>query len=223
LRSRTVLVRRVAAVSAALVLLSANAAGAVTAISQPHGNPYVVALDSNGKPEQFTIVATGFPAGSLVYAEQCDARATSATNWLPTRDCDIGSSPAAAIVDATGAARFPAGDVNHGLQPFTGLGPEGLFNCLTPSAPSLNNGLPEYRTCQIRVSSNNNQPTIDQAFVAISFGSAPSGAPAGASTVATSKASSSTAAFVVVGIVVLAALATAIVFARRRRRVSQAA
>ena len=225
MRSRTARAVTVAAVSVALVMLFANVVGAVTAISQPTGNPYVVALDAAGKPRPFTIVATGFRAGSLVYVEQCDARATSAPNWLPTRDCDIGTSPAAVIVDATGTARFPAGDVNHGMQPFTGLSPEGLFSCLAPSAPSLNNGLPEYRSCQIRVSSNNNQPTTDQTFLAISFGSAPSGTPAttaDGSTVAASKSSTHGTAIVVAGVVVMLAAAAAIVFALRRRRLSRA-
>ena len=59
-------------------------------------NPYHVTLDAQGQPVPFTIVAAGFPAGSLVYVEQCDAQPPSAPNWSPTRNCDIGTSPPAA-------------------------------------------------------------------------------------------------------------------------------
>ena len=81
--------------------------------------------------------------------------AADAPNWSPTQDCDIGSSPAPAIVGSDGRARFEAGDPNHTFQPFVGLGPEGLFSCLAPDVKSPKNGLPEYRNCQVRVSSNN--------------------------------------------------------------------
>ena len=149
-------------------------AGAATTITEPSARPYLVALDTQGRPKPFTVAASGFPAGSLVYVEQCDPQPTSAPNWAPTRNCDIGSSPAPAIVDANGRARFDAGDRNHAFQPFVGLGPEGLFNCLTPDAKSPKNGLPEFRACQVRVSSNNNQSTTDQVFLPIVFGNSSS-------------------------------------------------
>jgi len=165
----------VAAIAIATLFTSlfATAAGAAPSIGEPHGSPYVVKLDAQGKPVPFTVVAKGFPPGSLVYVEQCNGRPPTAPNWLPTRDCDIGSSPAAAIADATGTARFPAGDLNHGFPAFVGLGPEGLFHCLTPDAKPTDDGLAYYRTCQIRVSSNNNVSTTDQVFQPIAFGSVP--------------------------------------------------
>jgi hypothetical protein len=210
-------VGRLSAIALVLIAVAPtmSRADAVTSISEPNGNPYGVQLDPQGRPVPFTIVVAGFPAGSLVYVEQCDPQPTSAPNWAPTRDCDIGTSPAAAIVDPTGRARFDAADRNHSFQPFVGLGPESLFSCVTPGAAAAKNGLPEYRSCQIRVSSNNNQSTPDQVFMPIVFGSA------SASPAAPGRSGSSshlTTLFVIVAVVVLlVAVGAAPVVARRRR------
>jgi hypothetical protein len=205
LRSLERLTRRVVGIGAivALGLTFAPALGradATTAISEPRGNPYHVPLDAQGRPIPFTVAVAGFPAGSLVYVEQCDAQPPSATNWAPTRNCDIGSSPAAAIVDGKGQARFDAGDRNHAFQPFVGLGPESLFKCLTAGAAPAKNGLSEFRSCQIRVSSNNSQSTADQVFLPIVFGSA------SASSGAQSSSSSSSRSMVILVVVILVVL-----------------
>jgi len=205
-------------------VLSATVAGAVPAITEPSGAPFAVGMDAQGKPVAFTIAVSGFPAGSLVYVEQCDPRPPTSLNWLPTRDCDIGSSPAAAIVGRDGTARFPAHDVNYGFQVFAGLSPEGLFSCLGPNAPSLHNGLPEYRSCQIRVSSNNNQPTTDQVFLPIVFAPSPSAVPTTTAAAPSSHSSSGSAALIVgipVALVAIAGVVT--VEVRRRRRVARSA
>jgi YD repeat-containing protein len=210
--------RYVIAVAVAMLALFASGndrAGAATAITEPRGSPYRVQFDPQGKPKRFTIVVTGFPAGSIVYVEQCDARPTSAPDWAPTRDCDIGTSPAPAIVDPTGRAEFVAGDRNHSFQPFVGLGPQGMFSCLTPNSPSATNGLPEYRTCQVRVSSNNNQTTADQVFLPLTFGRAPADAPA--STPAGESASNATLPVVLTVVVLLMLVGAGIATAYRRR------
>jgi hypothetical protein len=219
-------IRRLAELGAIAIMLLGVApmmgrADALTSISEPRGNPYQVQLDAQGRPMPFTIAVAGFPAGSLVYVEQCDARPTSAANWAPTRDCDIGTSPAAAIVDPSGRARFDAGDRNHSFQPFVGLGPESLFSCLTPGAASAKNGLAEYRSCQIRVSSNNNQSTADQVFMPIVFGSA--SAPLAAASHAGSSSSKLTTVFVIIAIVVLLGVAgRGLMLGLRRRRMTRA-
>ncbi|HEV7524789.1 MAG TPA: hypothetical protein VGP92_07480 [Acidimicrobiia bacterium] len=205
-----------------VVTLLAGVAGAAPAISAPRGNPYVVKVDAQGRPVPFTVSVTGFPAGSLVYVEQCDGRPPTSPNWLPTRDCDLGSSPAAAIVDAHGNARFPAGDPNHAFPAFTGLGPEGLFRCLSPGAAPGHDQLPEYRTCQVRVSSNNNVTTSDQVFLPIAFGSASAPAPTTGSTSAkagSGGSSSSSSGTVIAAVAVLVVGAGVLIaFARKRRR-----
>jgi hypothetical protein len=202
-------------VAVALVTLAAMAhAGAAPTIAEPTANPFPVQLDPKGHPVPFTIAAAGFRAGSLVYVEQCDAKPPTEQDWEPTRNCDIGTSPAAAIVDPSGQARFAATDPNHALQPFVGLGPQGLFSCLAPNAPSLKNGLPEFRTCQIRVSSNNNQSTSDQVFLPIVFGN--SRASAGSSN-AGSSSSKSTFLVIGVGAALLAIVAVTALEIRRRR------
>lgn len=136
-------------------------------ITQPTGNPFVVPGNASGAPLPFTITASGFMPGSLVYVEQCDGTPATAQGWSPTANCDLGSSPAAAIVSGNGVATFAASDTNHAFHPFEGVSPQGLINCLSPHDPSPNNGLPDFRTCQIRVSSNNSAITADQAFLPI--------------------------------------------------------
>ena len=207
-------VARYGALASLLLVIApmVSRADAVTTIVAPDGAPYHVPVDAQGRPVPFTIAVTGFPAGSLVYVEQCDAQPTSAPNWAPSRDCDIGTSPAPVIADAGGRARFAAGDRNHSFQPFVGLGPEGLFSCLTPGAAALNNGLPEYRSCQIRVSSSNTQSTTDQVLLSIVFGNAS----------ASHSGSSPRATTAVAFVVALAVVGTGLAFARRRRRATGA-
>ena len=48
------------------------AAYALTSITTPNTTPFVVPGDALGNPVPFTVVATGFPAGASVLAEQCD-------------------------------------------------------------------------------------------------------------------------------------------------------
>lgn len=194
-------------------------ADAATVIAEPSANPYHVPLDARGRPMPFTVAVSGFPAGSLVYVEQCDAQPPSATNWAPTRNCDIGTSPAAAIADASGRVRFAADDPNHSFQPFIGLGPESLFNCLTAGSAAAKNGLPEYRSCQIRVSSNNSQSTADQVFLPIVFGNA-----SGSSGAQSRSSSSDSPTILIVVVVVLLALAgAALALGLRRRRAARPA
>jgi hypothetical protein len=161
------------ALSFLFVLAWSARAGAATSVTEPAGNPIHVAVDARGVPVPFTVVATGFKPGTLVYVEQCDGRPTTAPNWLPTRDCDIGTSPASVIVDPAGRVQFTEGDRNHGFHPFLGTGPETLFSCLRVNAAVSSKSLvPEYRNCQIRVSTSNYQATDDQVMVPIAFGSA---------------------------------------------------
>jgi hypothetical protein len=199
--------------------LFAAVADAAPSITEPSGNPFVVKLDAQGRPVQFTVVAKGLTPGSLVYVEQCNGRPPTAPNWLPTRDCDIGSSPAAAIVDPTGTARFPAGDLNHGFPVFVGLGPEGLFHCVADGVKPKDDGLPVYTTCQIRVSSNNNVTTTDQTFLPIAF----EGAHASAATDAKADSGSSAAMILAVTAGAIVVIAILVAFARRRRSASRPA
>jgi hypothetical protein len=153
-----------------VILCVGSTALAETRIEEPRDNPYHVTLHANGKPQAFTIGVTGFAPGTQVFVEQCNDRPTSAENWLPARDCDIGTSPAAAIVDKDGHAKFSADDPNHAFRPFVGLSPQSLFRCMPPGTPPSSDDLPSYERCQIRVSTNNVQPTADQVFLPLVFG-----------------------------------------------------
>jgi hypothetical protein len=144
-------------------------AGAATSITTPTGSPFVVPGDSGGNPVSFTVSATGFTPTTNVYLEQCDGVSPTSLGWDPTTNCDLGSSPAPVVADGAGSASFSSADANHAFHPFKGASPQGLFNCLSPNDPSPNNGLPDHRNCQIRVSSNNAASTSDQVFLSIAL------------------------------------------------------
>ncbi len=160
-------------VTLAGVVVTAGTAGAATSITAPTGNPFVVPKDAGGNPVPFTVSAAGFAATSNVFIEQCDGVAPTVVGWDPTTNCDLGSSPAAALADASGNVTFDMADVNHALHPFKGASPQGLFNCLSLYDPSPNNGLTDYRTCKLRVSTNNSAATADQVFLPIVLPDAP--------------------------------------------------
>jgi hypothetical protein len=155
-------------------------------ITSPTGNPFIVPANAAGQPVAFTVSASGYNAGDQVFIEQCDGVATTATGWDPTVNCDLGSSPAAALANASGVVTFSASDPNHAFKPFKGFSPQGLFNCLGSTDPSPNNGLTDYRNCKLRVSTNNSAGTSDQVFLNLqlpnSVAAAPtfSGTPSGA-------------------------------------------
>jgi hypothetical protein len=101
------------------------------------------------------------------------------------------SSPASTIADAAGTATFSASNPNLRFTPFKGESPQGIFNCLTPTQADPGTGLPSFRNCQIRVSTNNSAATADQTFLTIQIPDPPpldTTAPAGvAVTAPTSK------------------------------------
>jgi Calx-beta domain len=137
-------------------------ASAATSITAPTANPFTVPGDAGGLPLPFTVSASGFAASTNVFIEQCDGVSPTAVGWDPTTNCDLGSSPAPVVSDGSGNVSFLESDANHAFHPFKGASPQGLFNCLSPNDPSPNNGLPDYRNCQFRVSTNNTASTSDQ-------------------------------------------------------------
>jgi hypothetical protein len=144
----------------------AEPAGAAT-ITTPSTNPFVVPGDAGGIPQAFTVSGAGFTAGANVFIEQCDGIAPTAQGWDPTINCDLGTSPAAAIADGSGNVTFDVADLNHKFTPFKGPSPQGIFNCLSLNDPSPNNGLPDHRLCKVRLSTNNSASTSDQVFLPI--------------------------------------------------------
>jgi large repetitive protein len=138
--------------------------GLTTAITTPTGSPFVVPGNLGGDPQRFTVVASGFVPGTNVFVEQCDGTPNTAIGWDPAQNCDVGSSPSPAIVDTNGNATFLSTDSNHAFTPFRDASPQGLFNCLSPLEASPNNGLADFRNCQLRVASNNVVSTSDQVF-----------------------------------------------------------
>ena len=167
---------------ASFVVLSAGVASAAT-ITTPSTNPFSAPGSAGQDPVAFTVSASGYVPGSLVSVEQCDGVDPTTFGWSPTADCDLGSSPAQAIVASDGSVTFPAGDVNHAFVPFKGESPQSLFNCLSAHQVDPNNGLPSYTNCSLRVSSNNNAATSDQVFVTLTLPEAvPSAPPIGVAT-----------------------------------------
>ena len=200
----------IAAVSACVLSLTTSA-DAVPAITQPTENPLHVALDAQGRPVPFTVEVSGFPFRTAVFVEQCNGRPTSAPNWSPTIDCDLASARAPVYADSHGVVRFDAADSRRGLNAFSGPSPQGIFNCLPPNADSPKNGLPDFRNCQIRVSSNPTQITSDQALLPIVLG-------AGGSS---SSGSSRTALWITLGVVAVLVVVAVVAVSSRRRAPSR--
>ncbi len=176
-----------------LVVVSAGVAFAAT-ITSPTGSPFVVPSDGNGNPVAFTVVASGFSPGQLVFIDQCDGVAPTAPGWSAVGNCDISQTTAAAIANASGVATFSASDPNHTFVPFKGESPSSLFNCLSPNDPPLNpeNDLTDFRNCKIKVSSNNNASTGDQTFLNIQLPDTPAATTTTTSTTSTTSTSTTT-------------------------------
>ncbi len=126
-----------------------------------------VAGDPNGQPLPVRVAGSGFSPGALVYIEQCDGTAPTAVGWSPTANCDLGTSNAPVLADATGLAVFQPDDANHAFTPFKGQSPQALFNCLSPNQATLSgvDSLPDFRNCQVRLSTSNTTATSDQQFL----------------------------------------------------------
>ena len=142
---------------------------AATSITAPSDNPYAVTTSAGGKLEPFTVKVAGFKPSISVYIEQCNGKPSTDAKWKPTLDCDIQTSPAAAITDVNGVATFAAGDANHAFRPFAGRSPQDLFSCTGPGHAAPEQGIPNYEHCQVRVSSNNIDATDDQTFLPMTF------------------------------------------------------
>ena len=142
---------------------------AAATITTPSANPFSAPGDAAQNPVAFTVSASGYTPGSLVAIEQCDGTSPSSTGWSPTANCDLGSSPAPAIVDSSGNVTFSTNDPNRAFVPFKGASPQGIFNCLSPHGVDPNNGLPSFTNCQIRVSSSNTAVTADQVFTTLTL------------------------------------------------------
>jgi hypothetical protein len=166
---RRIVALLLAVLCGALTLTFSLAPAFASTITAPTGTPFAVPGDAAGNPQPFTLTATGFAADANVFVEQCDGTPSTAVGWDPTTNCDLGSSPAPAVADASGAVTFDAADANHAFHPFKGFSPQGIFNCLSPTQASPNNGLPDFTNCQVRVSTNNSAGTSDQAFLTMTL------------------------------------------------------
>ena len=181
-----------------------------TTIDAPGDDPIVVSASASGAPGAVTVKVSGFEPNTNVFVEQCSGEPESSDGWTPTRSCDAGTSPAAAIVDADGHATFDASDPNHAFTPVVGPSPQGLFNCIPAGAAKPDNGVDSFTNCRIRVSTNNLRPTSDQVFRAIELPGSE----------AASGSGSNVGAFVV-AFAVAALIVIGVVFARRRTRADQ--
>ena len=148
-------------------------AGAGTRITEPSSSSLAVPADDAGKPIAITVKATGFTPNESVFIEQCNGKAATDPGWQAALDCDLGSAPAPAIADSEGSVTFLRTDPNHAFTPFAGPSPQLLFNCLAPGAPSPKNAVPDFRNCQVRVSTNNTTLTADQQFFTLTMPSGP--------------------------------------------------
>lgn len=170
MRTKLRVIAVISGVVGALVLMASPAfAGSFTSPTGTAGSPYAVPGDSQGTPQPFDITFGGFSQGNQVYVEQCDGVSPSTSGWTPIAHCDLGTSPAAVVANASGAGTFVGTDPNFGFTPFKGASPQGQFNCIATGEANPNNGLPTFTNCQVRISTNNTAVTADQAFLPISL------------------------------------------------------
>jgi len=138
-------------------------------ISAPTGNPYSWTGDTSGTPIYQDVSVSNFNPGQQVYLQVCDGTDPAGPQWDASLNCDLVSTPAALIMNGSGAGTFQATDVNHRFRPFKGESPSSLFICLSPNDPVPANpdGLPVFRNCKIRATSNATTATTDQTFLNI--------------------------------------------------------
>ena len=166
------LARVAALVAGAAVItttLLSGGAFAASSITAPSTNPFTVPGNATGVPQPFTVTATGFAPNTPVYVEQCDGTPATAVGWDAAQNCDLGTSPSPVSANASGTVTFPTTNPNFRFTPFKGTSPQGLFNCLSPTQTASNNGLPDFKNCQLRVSSNNTVGTSDQVFLTLTL------------------------------------------------------
>jgi hypothetical protein len=140
-------------------------------ISSPT-SPFTWPGDSSGNPTTSVDITVNFPPApgtqhSTVFLEECDGVSPTTPGWDPNIHCDNGTSPAGGVTDANGNFTFSHTDANHAFTPSKGTLPSGSFDCLSPHDPAPNDGLPQFRNCQIRASTNNGAVTTDQTFITI--------------------------------------------------------
>ncbi len=193
----------------AVLVLGTAAATAAPKIVEPAADPVAVGVDPAGNLVPFTVKVTGLTAGSQAWIEQCDGTTAGDPKWSPVRNCDVATSPAAAIVATDGTATFAADDPNHAFRPTHGAMPQGLFNCLAPGEKDPDNGAPSSTSCVVRVSSNNTAVTADQVFRALRFTDSASAS--------TSSDSSSSLPIVAVAVIAIVVLGGGALFWRARR------
>jgi hypothetical protein len=167
-------------VIAAFALVGASAATAFgVTITAPTQNPFTVPQNAvTGKPDYFTVTASGLPNGNA-FVQECDGTDPSSSGWSANDHCDFatGGTPwnvtnnTATSGPPNGTALFDATDSTYRLRApqLRGESPQSKFNCLGPDDPPLNptNGLQDFRNCQIRVSSGTASDTTAQAFFTI--------------------------------------------------------
>jgi hypothetical protein len=154
--------RMLIGVLAGLVVTAASAAAATFVAPAA---PLRVPLDAHHYPKAVTISVQGYKPGSLLYVEQCDGTSPLAPQWSPTYNCDIASSPSAALAGANGVATFSASDSSLAFVPFVGEGPSRLFNCIASGDAAPQDAVKTFTNCQVRVSTNDADVTSDQIFM----------------------------------------------------------
>jgi hypothetical protein len=188
-RARIIVPSIIAAIGLAVAAGTAFANGQnAGTLTKPVVQPFVaVQGDGSGRPLTFDISGDNFPVNASIFAEICDGTPDSTTvpAWSPTTNCDLGSSGAPISTDGTGHFDILASDSSHHVRVFNGPSPQGLFDCVAPSDPAANtpgftngittddNGLPIWTNCQLRVSTNNENFTADQALATLILPTAP--------------------------------------------------
>ncbi len=143
-----------------------DASGSYLVANSPTDPDGAGPLPAGWTPASFDFTASGFPAGSTVFAQICDGADPAAAGWDPIEHCDAGTSPSGGLVDASGNFTFSVANENYRLPMFRGDSPSGVFQCVAPGETLPNESeIPVWDNCKVRVTSFTLAVTADQGFL----------------------------------------------------------
>jgi hypothetical protein len=154
------LIRKVLAAVGVAAVSSVGFAAAASAA--PNFTPNPNSNLSNG--DISTLTYSGYPAGQLMYALQCDNNTTNNPNLDITRDCDPLSLNTDSTSDANGS-----GSIDFSVFVGKPLQPNLKWVCQAASDPVPPGGFTAFSTCYIRLTDNQATNVTDAVFQPITF------------------------------------------------------
>jgi hypothetical protein len=159
-----------AGVGTIAIAMTAGSAFAAPQITGPSG---IWPSDGSGNPKAGTVSFTGYPTPGQIKIEQCDGIAPTTPGYVVSLHCD-NSVGVAVPADGSGNGTFDATNPNSAFTPFKGVGGDDFFACVgvhdpDPTPAQNPDGVPVFRNCQVRVSTDQNNTTSDQQYLTMTL------------------------------------------------------